>query len=197
MEGALTAKISLTKLGKICDLSTSAMVLALRECQTEKLIAVNQPYPVSFNVRVINSQKANKMLKRVLDVSKRSSGVYNVRLAEVAEVLDTTLVKAGQLLKKFQLEGSILLEVEEELIDVRFDSPVAPRMQEVAERVYNRTKACHKLENDLLKYMYLTFNLGAANSNNFFDAQCKKRLSLILNKYALADQSQITMLFKE
>ena len=65
-------------------MNTSSIVSALRECQTEKLIAVNQPYPVSFNIRVVNSQRESRTLRKILDASKRSGGIYKVKLLDVA-----------------------------------------------------------------------------------------------------------------
>ena len=71
-------KMSLNRISKVCDMNRSLIVRTLRQCQAEKLIMINQPYPTSFNVRVINSSRDTPMLKKILEVSKKSSGVYRV-----------------------------------------------------------------------------------------------------------------------
>lgn len=73
-------KLNINKVGKICDMENSAVVRTLRQCQADKLIAVNQPYPTAFNVRLLSSSKdkENHVLKKVLEGAKKSSGVYKV-----------------------------------------------------------------------------------------------------------------------
>jgi hypothetical protein len=71
-------KININDLCKTCDMNSSTVVNTLRQCQAEKLVVVNQPYPISFNVRVLNSAKESPYLKKVLDGAKKSSGMYRV-----------------------------------------------------------------------------------------------------------------------
>lgn len=76
-------KLNINKVGKICDMENSVVVKTLRQCQAEKLIAVNQPYPTAFNVRILNSSKENGVLKKILEGAKKSSGVYKVSYSRV------------------------------------------------------------------------------------------------------------------
>lgn len=72
--------ISLMDFSKFSDMDPKLVIAALRHCQGEKLIAVNQPYPVSYSMRVVSNLKDNQALKTITDNSKKSGGLYKVSI---------------------------------------------------------------------------------------------------------------------
>lgn len=63
-------------------MSSAAVVSTLRHFQGDKLLSVNQPYPMSFNLRLSNSNKENPVLKKILEGAKKNSGLYRVRSSQ-------------------------------------------------------------------------------------------------------------------
>ena len=95
------------------------------------------------------------------------------------------------------MEGLINLEVHEELIDVKFFSPIEPRMIDVSRTVYKRMLSEFQLEKNLLEYMFCVFTPGSSKANQFFNSQKKQKLSNILKTYALAEMQKIPRIFEK
>ena len=120
-----------------------------------------------------------------------------VKLAEAAKSLGKTLMQTARALKMLHMEGRITMEIEEELIDVKFFGPIEKRMIEVSKKVYMRMLKEFYLEKSLLEFMYAVFINGSSTGNNFFNAKNKKRLSQILKAYAFADEKGIPKIFEK
>lgn len=106
-----------------------------------------------------------------------------------------SLGETGKTLKALQMEGMITLEVQEELIGVKFFGAIEKRMMEVSKKVYLRMNSEFNIERNLLDYLFSVFKQGSSSCKNFFHLKSKQRLSMGLKTYALAEPQKIPKIF--
>jgi hypothetical protein len=80
-----TAIVSIKEISAVTDMDSAMIVRAIRYAQNEKLFFMANYVPKTYTIRVPNSGRDNADLKRILEISERTSGIYNVLCAYSAQ----------------------------------------------------------------------------------------------------------------